>query len=42
MLSASLPRVEQDLGHVAEVAELVAFIRTSKRGITLEYKREAA
>ena len=35
-------QAEQDLGHVAEVAELIAFIRASKRGITLDYKREAA
>jgi UDP-N-acetylglucosamine acyltransferase len=42
LLPASLPRVEQELGHVPEVAELVAFIRASPRGITLDYKREAA
>jgi UDP-N-acetylglucosamine acyltransferase len=45
ILSASLPQVERDLGHVPEVAELVAFIRASKhggRGITLDYKRDAA
>jgi UDP-N-acetylglucosamine acyltransferase len=45
LLSNSLARLEQELGHVAEVAELVAFIRASKsggRGISLEFKREAA
>lgn len=42
LLSASLPRLEQELGDVPEVVELVSFIRASKRGITLDYKREAA
>jgi UDP-N-acetylglucosamine acyltransferase len=42
LLSASLAQVEQELGHVAEVAELLEFIRASKRGITLDYRREAA
>ena len=42
ILSVSLPQVEKNLGHVAEVAELVAFIRASKRGVTLDCKREAA
>jgi len=42
-LSHSLPRLEQDLGHVPEVQELVAFIRASKRGISLDCtKAEAA
>jgi UDP-N-acetylglucosamine acyltransferase len=44
VLTASLQRVAQDLGHVPEVAELTAFIRAAskQRGITLDYKREAA
>jgi UDP-N-acetylglucosamine acyltransferase len=42
VLPEALTRVEQGLGHVPEVAELVAFIRASKRGISLDYKREAA
>jgi UDP-N-acetylglucosamine acyltransferase len=42
VLSNSLPRIEQDLGHVPEVAELVAFIRASKRGISLDTTRDAA
>jgi UDP-N-acetylglucosamine acyltransferase len=43
VLSMSLPQIEQELGHVPEVAELVAFIRApGSRGITLDYKREAA
>lgn len=42
LLSHSLPRVERELGHVPEVAELVAFIRASKRGISLDVSREAA
>jgi UDP-N-acetylglucosamine acyltransferase len=43
VLSNSLPRIEQELGHIGEVAELLSFIRASKRGISLEqHKREAA
>ncbi len=42
VLSTSLAQIEQGLGHVPEVAELVAFIRATRRGITLDYKREAA
>jgi UDP-N-acetylglucosamine acyltransferase len=42
LLSHSVPRIEKELGHVSEVAELLAFIRASKRGISLEHKREAA
>jgi UDP-N-acetylglucosamine acyltransferase len=42
LLTTSLTRVEEELGHVAEVAELIAFIRASKRGISLDWKREAA
>jgi UDP-N-acetylglucosamine acyltransferase len=42
-LPYSLPRIEKELGHFSEVAELVAFIRASKRGISLEqHRREAA
>jgi UDP-N-acetylglucosamine acyltransferase len=42
LLSNSLPLVDRDLGHVPEVAELVAFIRASKRGISLDCDRQAA
>jgi UDP-N-acetylglucosamine acyltransferase len=42
VLSHSLAQLERELGHVAEVAELVAFIRASKRGITLNTDRNAA
>jgi UDP-N-acetylglucosamine acyltransferase len=42
LLSHSLPRIERELGHISEVAEVVSFIRASKRGISLEHKREAA
>jgi UDP-N-acetylglucosamine acyltransferase len=39
----ALPRIEADLGGSAEVAELVAFIRASSRGIILNtLRREAA
>ncbi len=42
VLSHSLAQIERELGHVPEVAELVAFIRSSKRGITLNTDRNAA
>jgi UDP-N-acetylglucosamine acyltransferase len=46
LLPASLPRIEKELGQVPEVLELLTFIRAStgkgKRGISLDYKREAA
>lgn len=42
LLSSSLAQVERDLGHVPEIIELLTFIRASKRGITLDYKRDAA
>jgi UDP-N-acetylglucosamine acyltransferase len=42
ILSHSLSQLDRDLGHVPEVAELVAFIRASKRGITLDTDRNAA
>jgi UDP-N-acetylglucosamine acyltransferase len=45
LLKPALARVERELGHVDVVAELVAFIRESKRGVCLarsrrEYGRE--
>ena len=42
IVSVSLAQLERELGHVAEVAEIVAFIRASKRGITLNTDRNAA
>jgi UDP-N-acetylglucosamine acyltransferase len=42
LLSHSLPKIELELGQFSEIAELVGFIRASKRGISLEHKREAA
>lgn len=42
VLSHSLAQLERELGHVAEVAELIGFIRASKRGITLNTDRNAA
>ena len=42
VLHAALERIERELGSVAEVAELTAFIRASKRGINLLNEREAA
>jgi UDP-N-acetylglucosamine acyltransferase len=42
LLKSSLAQVERDHGHVPEVAELVAFIRASKRGISLDSNRQAA
>jgi UDP-N-acetylglucosamine acyltransferase len=42
ILTASLPRIERELGDVPEVAEMVTFIRNSSRGITLNYRSEAA
>jgi UDP-N-acetylglucosamine acyltransferase len=42
VLPHALAQIERDLGHVAEVAEMVAFIRTASRGITLHTEREAA
>jgi UDP-N-acetylglucosamine acyltransferase len=35
VLPAALGQIEQELGHIPPVAELVAFIRQSKRGINL-------
>jgi UDP-N-acetylglucosamine acyltransferase len=42
LVSHSVPRLEKELGHVPEIAELVAFIRASKRGISLDVIRDAA
>jgi UDP-N-acetylglucosamine acyltransferase len=42
VLSHSLAQLERELGHVGEVAELITFIRASKRGITLNSDRNAA
>jgi UDP-N-acetylglucosamine acyltransferase len=42
LLKTSLAQVERDHGHVPEVAELLAFIRASKRGISLDCNRQAA
>lgn len=42
VLSHSLAQIERELGHIPEVAELITFIRTSKRGITLNTDRNAA
>jgi UDP-N-acetylglucosamine acyltransferase len=41
-LPIALALVERDLGNVPEVAEMVAFVRASKRGISLVTEREAA
>jgi UDP-N-acetylglucosamine acyltransferase len=42
LLPQALAQIERDLGDVAEAAEVVAFIRASTRGITLDTDREAA
>jgi UDP-N-acetylglucosamine acyltransferase len=42
LLPQALARIEAELGGVPEVAEMVAFIRASARGITLHTSREAA
>ncbi len=42
LVPAALSQIERDLGEVAEVAEMVAFIRASSRGIILQMDREAA
>ena len=42
VLPAALERIDRELGTVAEVAEMTAFIRASKRGINLLNDREAA
>jgi len=42
VLPQALARIEQELGHYPEVAEMVSFIRASARGITRDHTREAA
>jgi hypothetical protein len=42
VLPRALEEIERELGTVPEVAEMIAFIRASKRGITLDTEREAA
>lgn len=42
VLPAALAQIERELGAIPEVAELVAFIRGSSRGITLSSRAEAA
>jgi len=41
-LPQALARIEQEIGHYPEVAELVSFIRGSTRGVTLDHTRDAA
>jgi UDP-N-acetylglucosamine acyltransferase len=42
LLPQALQQIEAELGTVPEVAEMVAFIRASTRGITLTHTRDAA
>ena len=42
VVPAALEHMERDLGHVAEVAEMITFIRNSSRGIILHMDRDAA
>jgi UDP-N-acetylglucosamine acyltransferase len=42
VLPQALARIEEELGTFPEVAELVAFIRASTRGISLDINRDAA
>lgn len=42
LVPQALAKIEKDLGDVAEVMELVTFIRSSSRGISLHLLREAA
>jgi UDP-N-acetylglucosamine acyltransferase len=41
-LPSALAQVDEELGSVAEVAEMTAFIRASSRGVSLTFGREAA
>jgi UDP-N-acetylglucosamine acyltransferase len=42
LLQQALRQIEEELGAVPEVAEMVAFIRSSARGINLTHTRDAA
>jgi UDP-N-acetylglucosamine acyltransferase len=42
LLPQALAQVEQEFGHVAEAAEMIAFIRSSTRGINVVHNRDAA
>ena len=42
IVSHSLLRLEAEMGHIAEVMEVVSFIRNSKRGVSLDIERQAA
>ncbi len=42
LVPAALEHMQRDLGQVPEVAEMIAFIRASSRGIILRLEREAA
>ena len=42
IVSHSLLRLEAEMSHIAEVMEIVAFIRNSKRGVSLDVERQAA
>jgi UDP-N-acetylglucosamine acyltransferase len=42
LIPAALAKIEHEMPGISEVAEMVAFIRTSSRGITLNFGSEAA
>ena len=42
IVSHSLMRLEAEMSHIPEVMEIVAFIRSSKRGVSLDVERLAA
>lgn len=42
VLPVALAKIELELGNIPEAAEMVAFIRASSRGITLNYREDAA
>jgi UDP-N-acetylglucosamine acyltransferase len=42
VVPAALEHMQRNLGHVPEVAEMIAFIRSSSRGIILHLDRDAA